>query len=1182
MKTIARVTLGLRKAGLLLGLAVGMLLLCAPLFSQTNTGRIVGTVTDQSGAALAGATVTVRDVNRGVTRTLSTDSAGEYAAPNLEPGMYETRVEAAGFKSLTRQNIQVQVGQDIRLDLSLEIGSTSENVTVTGEVPLVNTTSSTLGGTLSNQTINDLPLNGRNFQKLLELRPGTYIFPGGGKWSQSTNGMRAEHNVYILDGIDTIESFSSQSVLNAAPVFGDATSILPIDAIQEFNTQQNPKAEYGWKPGGILNVGLKSGTNDLHGTAYAFGRTNALDAKNPFITPANPKQQTAIEDFGSTIGGPIRKDKLFFLAGYEGQRNTIGAPGTATVPTRTSLLANGAPLATALAQSLLDACNATTAPKDLSLKMAGLTYGGSLGTCAKDPSNAGLFQDGPSTSYGTPLLTGNSTLDNVLGKVDYHPSDKHTINGEYFFGQYSGLGPQGAVIHPYWETNTKSRVQIVGVHWTYMPNSTIVNEARWGLNRVNQTTYPGDCQNIGQPDLSYLNTGTGACGFPSITIGSFASLGCCVNFPKIQGPDMTIQGIDALSYLHGKHSFKLGVEIRHMEYNGATLRGSRGIFRFASLSSFFSGTTNTAQELLGSPQRQISDWGYAGYAQDDWRLTQRFTVNLGLRYETVTPIKDANNQLANFDPTLGFVQVGKQISEPYHQDMNNFSPRIGFAWDLRGDSKWVLRGGGSIIYVMEGFNVLVSQQGTTALTTGLNTIPTGALLNGVVGPGDITTGAAVFTPSQVTWTVAGPVLPSSGVLRCDSPLSASLTNNKPCPILAVNPNLRSPYVAAWNLSLQHSFTNDLSLEVAYIGNHGTKLVGIDDINAPALGSGWSSTTGSGATLACHAGTLPSPLTVNATCENLSRPFFSKFPYLSNINQVTNLDVSAYNGLQATLTQRPWHGVSALIGYTWSHAFEQNQGDWNVNLVSNPFNPNVDYGSASFDVRQRMTASVTYALPEKRGYAQMLEGWKINSVMNMQSALPWNVVDSTDDISGVGEFTDRWNFFGNPSSFSGLKSSSVPYFAGVSSADCLAKAQGLDAASTPLYPGYTNVASLTKYGCYVSNGAMMLPAAFGTFGTMGRNLFRGNGLRLWDMSVTKQIRFTERFNGQFRFEMFNILNMTQYALPSGPNVTQSNNNPTGGGGGNFGASKLSPDVAIGNPQVGSGGARSIQLGFKLIF
>src|SRR5690348_9805588 len=355
-------------------LAVTLALLSLPLFSQTNTGRILGNVHDTTDAVVVGATVTITDTQRGVARTLTTDAAGGYTAPNLNPGVYAVRVTAPGFKNVDRQNIQLEVAQDVRLDFSLEPGSTSETVTVTSEVPLVNTTSSTLGGTLSNETISELPLNGRNFQKLLELRPGVYIFPGGGKWSQSTNGLRAEHNVYILNGIDTIEGFSSQSVLNAAPVFGDATSILPIDAIQEFNTQQNPKAEYGWKPGGIVNVGLKSGTNTLHGTAYAFGRDSALDATTPFIQPGQPKQQTAIEDFGGTIGGPIRKDKLFFLAGYEGQRNTIGAPATVNIPTRAHV---GTTLAGNKAQSLLDACNQlTTVPSALSLKMAGLTYGG--------------------------------------------------------------------------------------------------------------------------------------------------------------------------------------------------------------------------------------------------------------------------------------------------------------------------------------------------------------------------------------------------------------------------------------------------------------------------------------------------------------------------------------------------------------------------------------------------------------------------------------------------------------------------------------------------------------------------------------------------------------------------------------------------------------------------------------
>ena len=345
MRHIAKMRerVGVRSLHRMLGVASSLLLLCTAAFSQESTGRIQGAVTDQTGGAVVGASVTVLDTQRGTTRTLTTDAAGEYNAPELTPGTYSVKATFQGFRETERDNIAVEVGKEYRVDLTLQPGEQTQKITVTEALPLVETTNAVLGGTISNQLIGDLPVQGRNFQKLLELRPGVYLSPGSGKWSQSSNGMRHEHNVYILDGVDTIEGFSSQSVLNATPIFGDATSILPIDAIQEFNTQEVPKAEYGWKPGAIVNVGLKSGTNAIHGTAYAFGRDNALDATNPFIAAGNPKQATAIEDFGGTVGGPIVKDKLFYLFGYEGQRNTIGAPSSSlTLPTTASLGKPGA------------------------------------------------------------------------------------------------------------------------------------------------------------------------------------------------------------------------------------------------------------------------------------------------------------------------------------------------------------------------------------------------------------------------------------------------------------------------------------------------------------------------------------------------------------------------------------------------------------------------------------------------------------------------------------------------------------------------------------------------------------------------------------------------------------------------------------------------------------------------
>src|SRR5580700_7382881 len=304
--------------------SIGVLLACLPLLAQTYNGRILGVVTDQTGAALAGAQVIITDMQRGVSRTLTTDQAGAYVAPDLSPGVYKIRAEAKGFKSVERLNLELEVAKDVRIDLTLQPGQVSETVIVSGEVPLLDTTSSTLGGTLSNQTINDLPLNGRNYENLLQLRPGVVRYPGGGFSTTSTNGLRAEDNAYVIDGLYNSEPFSGQGIINGAGIAGDSATILPIDAIQEFNLQENPPAEYGWKPGAIVNVGLKSGTNGLHGTAFAFGRDgDVFDARNYFNNVPNAKLPRTLEQYGGSAGGPIIKNKAFFFGAYEGQMYNV-------------------------------------------------------------------------------------------------------------------------------------------------------------------------------------------------------------------------------------------------------------------------------------------------------------------------------------------------------------------------------------------------------------------------------------------------------------------------------------------------------------------------------------------------------------------------------------------------------------------------------------------------------------------------------------------------------------------------------------------------------------------------------------------------------------------------------------------------------------------------------------------
>src|ERR1700681_3781506 len=327
-----------RKALQLLGGVMGVLLLSLPLFSQGNLGRILGTVTDQSGGVVSGAMVTVVDTDRGVTKTLVTNEAGEYNAPTLNPGKYKVRAEAKGFKTVERENVVLEVGKEIRVDLALVPGAVAETMTITESIPLVETTNAVLGGTINNADLNDMPLNGRNYQNLVSLRPGVALQPGGGPWTQRTNGIRPDETVWMVDGVINTNMYDARPILNMPSPFSDGATILPVDAIQEFNTEITPKAEYGWKPGAVVNVGVKSGTNLFHGTAYGFYRTAAWDARNLFNPDVNSAPVTCaganislcdrtpvqLKQFGGVMGGPVKKDKLFFFAGYEGLRSLIG------------------------------------------------------------------------------------------------------------------------------------------------------------------------------------------------------------------------------------------------------------------------------------------------------------------------------------------------------------------------------------------------------------------------------------------------------------------------------------------------------------------------------------------------------------------------------------------------------------------------------------------------------------------------------------------------------------------------------------------------------------------------------------------------------------------------------------------------------------------------------------------
>jgi hypothetical protein len=656
--------------------------------------------------------------------------------------------------------------------------------------------------------------------------------------------------------------------------------------------------------------------------------------------------------------------------------------------------------------------------------------------------------------------------------------------------------------------------------------------------------------------------------------------------------------------LRGAHALKFGVEVTHIEadQNTTDFRGVdinfKGGFAFngsTALEDFFAGTPNQGSVTVGNGNRTMRWMHYAVFVQDDWRIKPRLMLNLGLRYEYNQPMREISNLLGNFDPnsSTGIVQqgqpgVGPTLWKPDHKD---FSPRVGFAWDVTGKGTTVLRGGTSVMYTTlfarafmdngpqngSAGNIAVDPSG--ACNTAVPVGQTCASVGGQTFGGTIDLGQPTFTPGAggLNWSSTVPAFPQ-GELSC--------TAAAQCTIYALDPHLKTPYMVNYNFGVQHSFGSNLSLDVSYVGNLGYNLLTQIDVNQCLLSADNNPNTN--------------------PCKNSllgGRPFFSKFPYLQIINEQTNAAHSNYNSLQATLTERNFHGLDFTAGYTYGHGLDNGSLNFQGQTPQDSTHPEREYASSDFDIRHRLTVTAGYAIPGKKGYVQLLEGWKLNTIVTVQTAQPWLALDATSSQdfssggSGVGDLTDRWNITGNPADFRSSVNS-IPYCAGppvsgvsqcgytsgpyggspIQTPDGWSKCLAADAAySTPA------TSTLLTAGCFVSrNGnSVLTPNALGTFGNMGRNIFRDSGFKNVDFSVFKEFRFKERFGAEFRWEIFNIFNHPNIANPYGASNTSflgaKLNSP-----GTFGCGCSTPDVAAGNPLIGSGSSRVMQLGLKLTF
>jgi hypothetical protein len=1274
-----------RKALQLLAGVFGLLLLCLPAYAQGSFGRILGAVTDQSGGVVSGATVTVLDTQRGVARTLTTDEAGEYNAPTLIPGDYTVRAEAKGFKRIERQNVVLEVGKEVRVDLILQPGGQEQTITITEAVPLVETTNATLGGTLENTEINDMPLNGRNYQNLLALRPGIMVQPGGSPWSQSTNNMRPDETVWMMDGVINVSFYDARQVGNAPSAFTDAATIVPIDAIQEFNTLENPKAEYGWKPGATVNVGIRSGTNSLHGSAYAFGRYVGWDARNTF-NPALASNGTCVigaviqcnklpaelEQFGAVVGGPIKKDKLFFFAGYEGLRSTIGnifvvqAPATGSLgdPAKSMVDAIAA-LQTAGYNKLCTGAVTTSCLSQVSLNMLGCSTAGAAGS-GSYTCTGGLYAGAPSNNNNfASTFPNRNVTDNGIAKIDYTVNSKHRISGMYWTGDYRATGQDHPIVNNLFNTGISVISRTVVGNWIWTPSSTLVNEFRFGYDSVSQGFTVGD-QNI-IPDGQGGLCNAAGCGGGHYPLNSGVKVGGGLPFIQIAGftggggaglgnPNGTRPGLtgpspyevyqDSISYLRGKHTFKFGGDVTQIEADQVTsdFRGILVFFNGAGtnnaanalscpapnptnascstpLEDFFAGTPQKGIVTIGSGTRTMKWTHYAGFVQDDWRIKPRVMLNLGLRYEYATPIKEVNNLFGNFDPTsaTGIVQQGQATVGPtlWKPNPHNFSPRVGFAWDVMGNGTTVVRAASSVIYATiyarpfmdngppnsSAGNIAQDPTAATLVAPSLNPPPgftaCGASVVCHAGTGTIDLGQPNYLGSVNGSTANTGPLDWNNVLFPQGQLTCSPSST--CSLYAIDPHLQTPYVVNYNINIQHSISSNLSLEVGYVGNMGRSLQAVRDVNQCLL------LPNPGAYTLGNSANCVRPYDGHAAAPGIPASL-GNFPYLGIINFVDNRSHSNYNSLQTTLTKRLSHGLEFTAGYTYGHGLDTGSENFQGLTPQDSTHLEREYASSDFDVRHRLTVTASYELPGKKGYGQLLEGWKLNTIVTVQSSQPWLMFDTHDDISsagsGVGDLTDRWDFFGKPSDFKS-GASSIPFCGVVPNANpgfTTSTAQGLvqcgstsgitgiqtlfpDTQAATAWGKCTGVApdlnTLAAAGCFLKGNSVMTPPANGTFGTMGRNIFRDSAFKNVDFSVFKSFKFKERIGAEFRVEFFNVLNHPIYANPYGStNTSFLGADPSNTG--KLGCGCATPDVAAGNPLVGSGSSRVMQMGLKITY
>jgi hypothetical protein len=1073
---------------LLAGLALfGVMMLGSRIDAQAFKAAISGRVTDSSGAAVGGAKVNVKDVGTNATRSVATDPQGRYNVADLEIGTYEVQAEMTGFKKFVHGGLLLTVGTQVVVDIALEVGTAEQTISVEGQVPQVDTTSSAIGNLIEPTQMQELPLNGRNYTQLLTLAPGVQTGLNPPSEQSSLYGREAQYSVagsrlfgqeFLLDNTNTAGFWGYGTGS------GSTGESLGVEAIAEFRTLTDTySAQYGGA-GAVLDAVSKSGTNDFHGSAYEFLRNSALDARNYFDPATIPEFRR--NQFGGSLGGPIKKNRAFFFVNYEGLRQALGVSTVVDTP-------DASARAGLLPDCVLNVPPAGCSPTQLDplpagpFNNAGAVSPSVISTLALYPLPSAATEvlgSGVATGVDqyTQVNTEPSTENYLLSRFDYTFSPKDSVFGRYVLDRGDLTLPSRI---PLWPETDKTRSHIATIEERHLAGSNLANLARFSFVRPAEFISPSG------PTHSGLQFYSGE-GFPDggVNVSGLTSIGAGTA-PSYLIPNHIVVGDDVI-WTRGSHSLAFGMSVERLLTNSSQPNNEQGSYAFFSLlgflqgqPGFYVGTAPGIQNANGT--RDFRELFLAPYFQDDWKVTPNLTLNIGLRYDfetNPTERRDVLFTLVNPPAGNNFVRVPNVVA--HNPSAFSFDPRFGLAYDPFSNHKTAIRAGFGIFH-----DVMMASK-----------YAPGYWLN----------------PPFVT--LATPFPPVYGSA---SQALAGVSPGKISPFQGFwYQSDSTPYMMQYNLNIQRDLGAGMILGVGYVGSRGVHLYLESDLNPPCPTPannplGWPNTTST------------TPGCPNALATRVTNPVFATYvpgsggapgsiveniqvnPIVGSLENYRPNGTSNYNSLQVSLNHRLSHGAQAQVSYTYSKSLDLTSDAVGLEAgaigggggdVTNPYDLRSDYGPSSFDRRHNFTVSSVYALPFQGN--RFIEGWEVSGILSAVSGFPFSV-NTGFDVAGLNDAaTERVTLASN---------------------------------CTPKSAISGNVNQWYIPSCFT------LPAV-GTIGTLGRGALLGPGLFSFDMALAKETKISERLSAQFRAEFFNIIDHTNLADPNVNEFSQGTDPNTG--------------------------------------